>query len=357
MDFKENLNEHVKNMEKFKEMKFNEEQTKMALIIPFIKTLGYDVYNPLEVIPEYISDIGEKKGEKVDYAISLDNQIELLIETKPMYDTLTNHDIQLTRYFNVTNSKIGILTNGIIYKFFTDLEETNRMDSKPFLEINLFEISESQILELKKFHKKNFDINIILSSAEILKYSNGIKRYLFKQLEAPEDDFIRLLMKEVYDRKITQNRLEEFREIVSMSFKAFINENIRKKLENALEQNKEQGILQPEEISELPGSGIITTEDEKSAFYIVKSILGKITEIDNITYKDTKSYFGILYQNNTRKWICRIIFNENDVTVIMPTSEQKNGKMLEEKVKIESLQRLYDLEDKFIKIVEKFIEN
>ena len=231
MDFKENLNEHVKNMEKFKEMKFNEEQTKMALIIPFIKTLGYDVYNPLEVIPEYISDIGEKKGEKVDYAISLDNQIELLIETKPMYDTLTNHDIQLTRYFNVTNSKIGILTNGIIYKFFTDLEETNRMDSKPFLEINLFEISESQILELKKFHKKNFDINIILSSAEILKYSNGIKRYLFKQLEAPEDDFIRLLMKEVYDRKITQNRLEEFREIVSMSFKAFINENIRKKLE------------------------------------------------------------------------------------------------------------------------------
>ena len=357
MDFKENLIEHVKNMEKFKEMKFNEEQTKMALIIPFIKTLGYDVYNPLEVIPEYISDIGEKKGEKVDYAISLDNQIELLIEAKPMCDALTSHDIQLTRYFNVTNSKVGILTNGVVYKFFTDLEETNRMDSKPFLEINLFEVSESQILELKKFHKKNFDINIILSSAEILKYSNGIKRYLFKQLEMPEDDFIKLLMKEVYDRKITQNRLEEFREIVSMSFKTFINENIRKKLENALEQNREQEAVQTEESAELPVSEIVTTEDEKSAFYIVKSMLGKITEIENITYKDTKSYFGILYQNNTRKWICRIIFNENDIVVIMPTFEQKNGKMLEEKVKIESLQGLYDLENKFLKIVEKFIES
>ena len=357
MDFKENLSEHIKNMEKFKEMKFNEEQTKMALIIPFIKTLGYDVYNPLEVIPEFISDIGEKKGEKVDYAISLNNQIELLVETKPMCDALISHDIQLTRYFNVTNSKIGILTNGIIYKFFTDLEETNRMDSRPFLEIDLFKISESQILELKKFHKKNFDINIILSSAEILKYSSGIKRYLSKQLEEPDDDFIKLLMKEVYDRKITQNRLEEFREIVSMAFKVFINENIRKKLENALEQDKEQETKPGEETQELPESEIVTTEEEKEAFYIVKSILGKITDIENITYKDTRSYFGILYQNNTRKWICRIIFNENDITVIMPTLEQKNGKMLEDKIKINTLQELYTLEEKFMKVVGRFMEN
>ena len=353
MEFRENFDNHVKSLVKFSNMNFNEEQTKMALIVPFIKMLGYDVYNPLEVIPEFICDIGEKKGEKVDYAISINGAIELLIETKPMSDLLINHDIQLTRYFNVTNAKVGILTNGVIYKFFTDLDEKNRLDSKPFLEVNMLNITDSQIVELRKFHKKNFDVDIILSSAEILKYSNGIKKYLKKQLDDIDDDFVKLLMKEVYDKKITQNRLEEFRDIVSMSFRAFINENIRKKLENALEQNKEQEKSEIEDSPEVPDSGIITTEDEKEAFYIVKSVLGKAVDINDITYKDTKSYFGILYQNNTRKWICRIIFNENDLTVVFPNAEEKRG---EEKIRIETLQNLYDLEKKLLNAVNMYVE-
>ena len=354
MDFKEELEDHVKNLRKFKEMNFNEEQTKMACIVPFIKTLGYDVYNPLEVVPEFIADIGEKKGEKVDYAISLNDEIQLLIETKSMNDPLTNHDIQLIRYFNVTNSKVGILTNGIKYKFFTDLDEKNRMDSKPFLEIDLFDITENQIIELKKFHKNNFDVNIILSSAEVLKYSNGIKKYLSRQLESPDDEFIKLLMKDIYERKITQNKLNEFKEIVSMSFKHFLNDHIRKKLENALEQNKEQKEDAFENIEEAEIiNDIETTEQEKESFYIIKSILGKITNVKNITYKDTKSYFGILYQNNTRKWICRIIFNENDLTIVFPNAEEKRG---EEKIRIETLQNLYDLEEKLLNTVNAYIE-
>ena len=184
-------------------------------------------------------------------------------------------------------------------------------------------------------------------------YSNGIKKYLKKQLDDIDDDFVKLLMKEVYDKKITQNRLEEFRDIVSMSFRAFINENIRKKLENALEQNKEQEKSEIEDIPEVPDSGIITTEDEKEAFYIVKSILGKVVDINDITYKDTKSYFGILYQNNTRKWICRIIFNENDLTIVFPNAEEKRG---EEKIRIETLQNLYDLEEKLLNTVNAYIE-
>ena len=175
MEFRENFDNHVKSLEKFSNMNFNEEQTKMALIVPFIKMLGYDVYNPLEVIPEFICDIGEKKGEKVDYAISINGTIELLIETKPMSDLLINHDVQLTRYFNVTNAKVGILTNGVIYKFFTDLDEKNRLDSKPFLEVNMLNITDSQILELRKFHKKNFDVDVILSSDDLVALPSALQ--------------------------------------------------------------------------------------------------------------------------------------------------------------------------------------
>ena len=193
MEFKERIEEHVKLIKKYKEENFKEEQTKMYLIAPFLNLLGYNVFNPDDVIAEYVSDIGEKKGEKVDYALKINGEIEILIETKPMSDNLENHDVQLQRYFNVTRAKIGILTNGIIYKFFTDLEQDNIMDNKPFLIVNFSDITEDKIPELKKFTKASYNQEQVLSSAEKLKYSNGIKLYLNRQLEDPDDDFIKII--------------------------------------------------------------------------------------------------------------------------------------------------------------------
>lgn len=110
-----------------------EEATKTALIMPFFSLLGYDVFNPMEFIPEFVADVGTKKGEKVDYAIMNEGKPVILIEAKGVDDDLTKHDAQLFRYFTVTDAKFAILTNGIVYKFFTDLEEPNKMDEKPFL--------------------------------------------------------------------------------------------------------------------------------------------------------------------------------------------------------------------------------
>ncbi len=103
--------------------------------MPFIQTLGYDVFNPFEVMPEFTCDIGTKKGEKIDYAIMKDGNPVILIECKHWNQELTLYDNQLLRYFHVSTAKFGILTNGIVYKFYTDLEHENKMDEKPFLEV------------------------------------------------------------------------------------------------------------------------------------------------------------------------------------------------------------------------------
>ncbi len=174
MDFKDQIRQMGERVVKLKDQIFTEEATKNAFIMPFIQVLGYDVFNPIEVVPEFISDIGIKKGEKVDYAIFKDGHASILIECKHWKQKLDIHDNQILRYFNVSKAKFAILTNGIIYKFYTDLIEPNKMDEKPFLEFDITEIKDQQIEELKKFHKSYFDLANILSSASELKYTNEV---------------------------------------------------------------------------------------------------------------------------------------------------------------------------------------
>jgi Uncharacterized conserved protein len=156
------MKEAVKNLaeriEKTIDRIQTEEATKTAYIMPFIQMLGYDIFNPLEVVPEFTADIGIKKGEKVDYAIFRDDEPAILIECKDCRNLLNiDNESQLFRYFHTTKAKFGILTNGVSYKFFTDLEEPNKMDAKPFMEINILEYDKINYNELVKFAKSNFD--------------------------------------------------------------------------------------------------------------------------------------------------------------------------------------------------------
>ena len=125
MDFKDQIKQLGERVLKLKDQIATEEATKNAFIMPFIQSLGYDVFNPIEVVPEYITDIGTKKGEKIDYAIFKENNPTILIECKHWAQNLNLHDGQLLRYFHVSKAKFGILTNGITYKFYTDLVEPN----------------------------------------------------------------------------------------------------------------------------------------------------------------------------------------------------------------------------------------
>lgn len=243
MDFNEQLNNYSNRTQQLKSQLITEESTKTSLIMPFFQMLGYDIFNPLEFCPEYTADVGIKKGEKVDYAILKDGNPVILIECKSCNETLDKHSSQLFRYFGTTSAKFCILTNGIVFQFFTDLEEVNKMDLTPFLEINFENLKDYQINELKKFRKTDFDSDRITSTASNLKYTSLIKDFLQQQIDDPNDDFVKYVTGNVYDGPKTQKILEQFSPLVKKSFASLINELVNKKISSALDKMKTLNLL------------------------------------------------------------------------------------------------------------------
>ncbi len=333
MDFADRIKQFAKRAEGLKDTLQTEEATKMSLIVPFFQILGYDVFNPDEFTPEYIADVGIKKGEKVDYAIMNDGKPTILIEAKWCGEKLEKHDSQLFRYFGVSSAKFGILTNGIVYKFYTDLDETNKMDLTPFLEVDLLNLKPTHLNELKKFHKDNFSVEDIASSASELKYSKSIREFMSQQLEEPTDDFVKYILSEVYSGVKTQNVIDKFRPIIKKSLNSFVSELMNDKISAALKTEEPQDDVEPTNEQEVAAgddeqtSKINTTADEIEAFYIIKSILGEKVNLNRITYKDTETYFNILLDNNTRKWICRLRLEGRKHTITLHTDDKTNDRL------------------------------
>lgn len=353
MGFNEDLMQLSERIASVKPNISTEEATKMSMIVPFFQLLGYDVFNPLEFCPEYTADVGIKKGEKVDYAIIINGEPVILVECKSCTDVLDKHSSQLFRYFGTSTAKFGILTNGIIYKFYTDLDEANKMDLTPFLVIDLENIKESLVSSLKKFCKSEFDRDNIFSTASELKYSNLIKELLKNELDAPSDDFVRLLLSNVYEGQKNQKVLEKFRPLVKKSFNSFINELLNQKISSAL--NTENNVSKAETANEtiedeVEVSKIVTTQEEIQSFFIVRSILGEFTDLTNIVYRDTESYFGILFKDNNRKPICRINLNGKKKQILIPDKDKKF-----ERIYIDSLSDIYDYKDKLINALKLYL--
>lgn len=349
MEFEEKIKDFSKRVEKLQKSITTEEATKTSLIMPFFSLLGYDVFNPIEFTPEYIADVGIKKGEKVDYAITINNQVTMLIEAKSINENLQKHSSQLFRYFGTTTAKIGILTNGMIYKFYTDLEEANKMDIAPFLEIDLINLKDSDIVEIKKFCKENFDIDMIMSSASNLKYASSIEKILSEEFDNPSDDFIKLILnKGVYDGVKTQNIIDKYRAILKKSINHYINTLINQRLQTALNNPAEVNNEVEEIIKE---DEIVTTEEELESYYTVKAILSETVNPKQIYSKDTNSYFGILYDNKVTKWICRVYLKENVKFLIIPNKDRK-----EIRYEIKNVSDIYKLKQQLIERLENIIK-
>lgn len=234
MDFIDQLKQFSKRLESIADTIQTEESTKTAVIMPFFSMLGYDVFNPQEFMPEYTADVGIKKGEKVDYAIIKDGDPVILIECKSITENLERHDSQLFRYFGTSSAKFAILTNGIYYRFYTDLDNPNKMDEDPFLTINMLEIRDNQVPELKKFCKSVFDIDSIFSTASELKYVHEFKEIFSAQLDEPSDDFLRFFLQSCYTGPKTQNVIEKFRPILRKALNDQISEMMNDKIKVAL---------------------------------------------------------------------------------------------------------------------------
>lgn len=329
MDFKDQIKQLGERVLKLKEQIQTEEATKNAFIMPFLQILGYDVFNPLEVVPEYVTDIGTKKGEKIDYAIFRDGAPTILVECKHWAQNLNLHDGQLLRYFHVSKAKFGVLTNGIYYRFYSDLVESNKMDEKPFLEFQINEIRDSQIEELKKFHKAFFDAASIINTASELKYTNELKQLLQTELTNPSPDFVRHFAKQVYPGNLSSRVLDQFTNLTRKSIQQHISELITERLKIALskenEESKKQDVQALEELKAKENE-VVTTEEELEGYLIVKAILRQSVDISRIAYRDAKSYFAILLDDNNRKTICRLNFNGAKRILITFDSQRKEVK-------------------------------
>lgn len=325
------LSEQLKNLGKrvatLKDSISTEEATKTSLIMPFFQILGYDIFNPLEFIPEFTADFGIKKGEKVDYAIKLNDEPVILIEAKSISEKLTKHDSQLFRYFGTTTSKFGILTNGQEYKFYTDLDEPNKMDNTPFLTIDITKIKDVQIAEIAKFHKENFDVEKITSSASELKYLNNLKAFLSEQLTQPTESFLKYIVGEIYEGAKTKNTLEKFEPIVKKGFSQFISERVNEKLSAALNTNVDTKLPNDEISEEIEDtskidSEIVTTPEELEAYTTTKIVLKDIIEPSRVFYRDNRSYFNILIDDNIRKWIMRVYVNNHQIKLVFNNDDR-----------------------------------
>jgi hypothetical protein len=310
MDFKDEIKQFGERVEKLKSQIQTEEATKNAFIMPFIKALGYDVFNPFEVVPEYIADLGIKKGEKVDYAIMKDGHPVILVECKHWGESLDPHNSQLFRYFHTTKAKFGLLSNGIIYRFYTDLIEPNKMDDKPFFEFNVADIKDNQIDELKKFHKSYFDISSIQNTASELKYMGELKNILNVEFQSPTEGFVRHFARQLYPGLLTAKMVEQFSMLLKRSVQQYINDLITERLKSALKKENEGQTVAESEPAQIPSAAsetkIETTEEEKEGFMIVKTILRQKIKANRIVYRDAQSYFAILLDDNNRKTICRL---------------------------------------------------
>ncbi|WP_379872540.1 type I restriction endonuclease [Marinactinospora rubrisoli] len=300
-----------------REVIVTEEATKNAFVMPFISTiLGYDVFDPLEVVPEFTADVGVKKGEKVDYAIMRDGEVQILIECKKSSGPLrTEHASQLYRYFAVTNARIAVLTNGETYQFYTDLDAPNRMDVKPFLVFDFTDIDETLLPELRKLTKDDFDLDSVISAAGELKYIGEIKRTLATQFREPDDEWIRFFASRVHDGSFTKKVREQFAPLVMKAAAQFLNEQVNDRLKTALGSGFPAADVEPRaEEAVAPehpdgGTGIETTLEELEGYQIVKAIACSEVKPDRIVHRDSKSYFAVLLDDNNRKPIARLHFN------------------------------------------------
>lgn len=305
-----------------------EEATKQSLIIPLFHILGYDVWNPLEVQPEYGSDFsrGARKGqqEKVDYALKINGEPVIFVECKAADIELNTHDGQLARYFNATPSvRVGVLTNGVRIKVFTDLQQSNIMDDKPWMDFDIRTPKQAEIDALKNFRKTEFAANRIVDLAEEMVYYNVLVPFIASQLIDPGERLVRLVAEEIPSlKRIDKKVVEKLTPILRKAIQAAILDNVARSFSVPLQQAEQPIVVAhaetqkssvtsdtktaQEKSTPTPAErGVTTTTHELETYEKICRIIKDELPDAAIQYRDAKSYFTIL-QKNIRKWFIRL---------------------------------------------------
>lgn len=354
-DFEDRLAQVARRARDYANTLETEEATKNALVMPFIsQVLGYDVFDPAEVVPEFVADLGLKKGEKIDYAIMREGRVNILVEAKKVGAELSlAHASQLVRYFHTSEARIGVLTNGRVWNFYTDLDKPNILDERPFLVLDLLDIDPVTIPKLEQMAKGSFDLDSVIAAAEELKYVSAIKREIAAEMTSPSDEFVRLVARRVYDGQLKAKTVETFTGLTAEAARQYVNDRVNARLKTALGdqmtltpsvpvevegQNGESvgadGGTGEEEVGGKPN--VNTTEEEWEAFRIVKAILAGVVPMNRVFMRDAASYCAIILDDNNRKPIVRFHFDGRAKYLSVFDAEKNRTR-----VDIDSLEDIY----------------
>ena len=350
MDFTDRVKAFAASVPQKLESIKTEEATKNYLVMPFIQQiLGYNPFDPNELVPEYDANVGAARKFKLDYAILQDGNPSMLIECK-CYGNDFGSDrewSQLFAYFMATDARIGILTNGVIYNFYADLERPNKMDKTPFLELDLLNLKESIIRELSKLTKSAFDVDDAIESASELKYVGGIKALLKKQMKSPDEDFLKFFFRQLCpDNNFTGQLKQDFFGYTLRGIKEFITEEMKHLLDDAVNPPESE----PEPVREPADNNSEFTEDEREGYYILRAILSSVVDPSRVTYRDRKSYCNILLDNNGNRQIVRLYFNNPSKKQLEVYFINANGNKETEMIGIDNLNEIYQYADRFKQI-------
>lgn len=310
MDLETRIADLSKRAQEHREVLLTEEAAKNALVMPFLQALGYDVFNPSEVVPEFTCDVGIKKGEKVDYALCRDGKVLVLVECKPASSELSiNHASQLFRYFGTTDARLAVLTNGVVYKFFSDVDTPNRMDDKPFFTFSLDAVRKGDIRTLAAFTRQTFDIEKIVEEAGNLKTQSLVYKELLKEFEEPSEEFVRLIAGRVHSGRLSTQVRDMFKALIVNSIGSLIRDRVNERLTSALSASNPGDESDAETGGSGAGETVITSDEEIAGFNIVRAIAARVVDPKRIVMRDAHSYCAILLDDNNRKTLARLHFN------------------------------------------------
>lgn len=295
-----------------------EEATKHALVLPFLQALGYDVFDATEVVPEFVADYGIRSGERVDYAIMRDGAPVMLVECKKVGDSLdVARASQLARYFAMTQARIGVLTDGVIYQFFSDLDADNTMDSTPFLRVDVTNTSDRDLEALGNFTRDAFNLDDARSAAASMRDLAAIKGYLATAYEQPDENLVRYVARQVQPGSLSRGRLEYFTDLTRLAFHEFVNDLMNDMLRRASDIVNSEDPATPdpaepehdeEDPDETPPKAIETTVEELQAYELVRSLVSDVIDSDRIVMRDGAKYCSVAV-DAIGYVICRLRFN------------------------------------------------
>ena len=288
----------------------NEESAKLYLVLPFLGLLGYNYANPYEVYPEHLADFDTNSQNKVDFAILLDGKPVIAIECKRAGADLIESRGQLRRYFNALSEvKLGILTNGVLFEFFVDSTSTNIMDDEPFLTIDLEMIARSgvsdEIVETLLSATKNlYDPETIAEAAHIQLVKKRLRTVFIDEAKGPSEEFCRFALERIGLKSVRKAAIERY--YAPMIKTAFEESLVLPVLEQLRKQGVSDGRPGSLAIHQL-GQRIETTERELSVVAYVRRRLSYLAEdeaqFDAIENIQSKDYVGklVVYYDRERK--------------------------------------------------------